>query len=76
MSIYYRIELIKVRVDFTMVLEVRIELTADPYQGSVLPLNYIGMYLFYHILYAFNIDGVQDGNRTHIVSVGGRNFIH
>lgn len=25
-----------------MVPEVRIELTADPYQGSVLPLNYTG----------------------------------
>ena len=27
-----------------MVPKVRIELTADPYQGSVLPLNYIGIY--------------------------------
>ncbi len=26
-----------------MVPEVRIELTADPYQGSVLPLNYTGV---------------------------------
>lgn len=33
---------IKVRTDSSMVPEVRIELTADPYQGSVLPLNYTG----------------------------------
>lgn len=32
-----------------MVPKVRIELTADPYQGSVLPLNYIGITLYYHI---------------------------
>ena len=28
-----------------MVPKDRIELSADPYQGSVLPLNYIGKYL-------------------------------
>ena len=32
----------KVRLLTSMVPEVRIELTADPYQGSVLPLNYTG----------------------------------
>ena len=32
-----------VRTDLPMVPEVRIELTADPYQGSVLPLNYTGV---------------------------------
>ena len=34
---------IGVRVLTSMVPKVRIELTADPYQGSVLPLNYIGI---------------------------------
>ena len=34
-----------------MVPEVRIELTADPYQGSVLPLNYIGVLLHFIICY-------------------------
>lgn len=32
-----------------MVPEVRIELTADPYQGSVLPLNYTGIQLNFSI---------------------------
>lgn len=56
----------KVRVSITMVPEVRIELTVDPYQGSVLPLNYTGVqvnfniqiiklarnfYISYHIIY-------------------------
>ena len=31
-----------VRTDFPMVPKDRIELSADPYQGPVLPLNYIG----------------------------------
>ena len=35
-------ELFKSSNIFKMVPIVRIELTADPYQGSVLPLNYIG----------------------------------
>ena len=39
----------KVRADFPMVPEVRIELTADPYQGSVLPLNYTGIQLNFSI---------------------------
>ena len=32
-----------------MVPEVRIELTADPYQGSVLPLNYTGIQIDFSI---------------------------
>ena len=32
-----------------MVPEVRIELTADPYQGSVLPLNYTGVQIDFSI---------------------------
>ena len=38
-----------------MVPKVRIELTADPYQGPVLPLNYIGILLKYNIVYLFII---------------------
>ena len=44
------------KFDFSinMVPKVRIELTADPYQGPVLPLNYIGkhkqiLYLAIHL---------------------------
>ena len=41
-----------------MVPKDRIELSADPYQGSVLPLNYIGVFLsfsFYHNLIYISI---------------------
>ena len=42
-----------------LVPKVRIELTADPYQGPVLPLNYIGiikvltflLFFLFHLLY-------------------------
>ena len=40
---FKNIEKIKIRVTINMVPKVRIELTADPYQGPVLPLNYIGI---------------------------------
>ena len=67
----------KVRIDSLMVPKDRIELSADPYQGSVLPLNYIGMYyILSYLFFLFNINGVRDGSRTHIISVGGRDSIH
>ena len=39
-----------------MVPKVRIELTADPYQGPVLPLNYIGLTKCYQTLHKKAID--------------------
>ena len=67
----------KVQLDSLMVPKDRIELSADPYQGSVLPLNYIGMYyILSYLFFLFNINGVRDGSRTHIISVGGRDSIH
>ena len=44
LAYFYKIKvtLLLVRRFFLMVPKVRIELTADPYQGPVLPLNYIG----------------------------------
>lgn len=46
----------KVQLDSLMVPKDRIELSADPYQGSVLPLNYIGMYyILSYLFFYFNI---------------------
>lgn len=40
--LYIKTKTIKVWADFPMVPIDRIELSSDPYQGPVLPLNYIG----------------------------------
>ena len=43
-----------------MVPIARIELAADPYQGPVLPLNYIGIRLYYHKVIYFTTHTVID----------------